>query len=65
MCQRVGRPRFKKKALSDPTLNYSERGFCLKSGRLRLTGNIETGVVRARDGVEGVRPGRPQGEQAA
>lgn len=47
--QRAGMPRFKKKAIADPTLNYSRRGFCLKGGRLHLAGGIAPTVVWSRD----------------
>ncbi|WP_460764171.1 RNA-guided endonuclease InsQ/TnpB family protein, partial [Nocardiopsis oceani] len=47
--QRFGMPRFKKKALAAPTLNYTRRGFCLKDGYLRLAGGIQITVVWSRD----------------
>ncbi|WP_046468064.1 RNA-guided endonuclease InsQ/TnpB family protein [Allosalinactinospora lopnorensis] len=49
MRQRAGMPRFKKKDLADPTLNYSRRGFRLKEGRLHLAGGISVRVVWSRD----------------
>ncbi|MEV0151862.1 MULTISPECIES: transposase [unclassified Nonomuraea] len=47
--QRAGMPRFKKKDLADPSLNYTRRGFRLKDGRLHLAGNIIVTVVWSRD----------------
>ncbi|QNA75429.1 transposase [Streptomyces sp. So13.3] len=47
--QRAGMPRYKKKALADPTLNYTQRGFRLKDGRLHLAGGISLTVVWSRD----------------
>ncbi|MFI7704942.1 RNA-guided endonuclease InsQ/TnpB family protein [Nonomuraea sp. NPDC049480] len=47
--QRAGMPRFKKKNLDDPTLNYTKRGFRLKDGRLHLVGGIVATVVWSRD----------------
>ncbi|WP_240776836.1 RNA-guided endonuclease InsQ/TnpB family protein [Nonomuraea basaltis] len=49
MRQRAGMPRFKKKDLADPTLNYTKRGFRLKDGRLHLAGGIVATVVWSRD----------------
>ncbi|MBT2539974.1 transposase [Streptomyces sp. ISL-44] len=49
VCQRAGMPRFKKKNLADPTLNYTRRGFRLKDGRLHLAGGIVLTVVWSRD----------------
>lgn len=49
MRQRAGMPRFRKKALADPTLNYTLRGFRLKDGRLCLAGGISVTVVWSRD----------------
>jgi putative transposase len=40
MRQRAGMPRFKKKDLTDPSLNYTKRGFRLKDGRLHLAGGL-------------------------
>ena len=47
--RRAGMPRFKKKDLADPTLNYTRRGFRLKDGRLHLVGGIVVTVVWSRD----------------
>jgi putative transposase len=47
--QRAGMPKFRKKALADPTLNYTLRGFRLKDGRLHLAGGIVLTVVWSRD----------------
>ncbi|TDC18493.1 RNA-guided endonuclease InsQ/TnpB family protein [Actinomadura bangladeshensis] len=47
--QRAGMPRFKKRDLADPTMNYTRRGFRLTGGRLRLAGGITAGVVWSRD----------------
>ncbi|GAA0987212.1 RNA-guided endonuclease TnpB family protein [Acrocarpospora macrocephala] len=47
--QRAGMPRFKKKDLAAPTLNYTRRGFRLKNGRLHLAGGITLTVVWSRD----------------
>ncbi|RVX44597.1 putative transposase [Nonomuraea polychroma] len=47
--QRAGMPRFKKKDLADPSLNYTRRGFRLKDRRLHLAGNIILTVVWSRD----------------
>ncbi|MFJ9752569.1 RNA-guided endonuclease InsQ/TnpB family protein [Streptomyces chartreusis] len=41
--QRAGMPQYKKKREARPTLNYTQRGFRLQDGRLRLAGGI---VVR-------------------
>lgn len=49
MRQRAGMPRFKKKDLAAPTLNYTRRGFRLKDGRLHLAGGIALTVVWSRD----------------
>ncbi|MBT2543924.1 transposase [Streptomyces sp. ISL-44] len=49
MRQRAGMPRFKKKDLADPTLNYTRRGFRLKDGRPHLAGGITVNVVWSRD----------------
>jgi putative transposase len=48
MRQRAGMPKFKKKALADPTLNYTLRGFRLKQGRLHLASGISVRVVWSR-----------------
>jgi putative transposase len=47
--QRAGMPRFKKRDLADPTLNYTRRGFRLKDGRLHLAGGISVSVVWSRE----------------
>ncbi|MGP3961578.1 RNA-guided endonuclease InsQ/TnpB family protein [Nonomuraea sp. 3N208] len=47
--QRAGMPRFKKKDLAEPSLNYTRRGFRLKDNRLHLAGNIILTVVWSRD----------------
>ncbi|MCX5012078.1 transposase [Streptomyces sp. NBC_00555] len=47
--QRAGMPRFKKKALAKPTLNYTRRGFRLKDGRLHVAGGISLTVVWSRE----------------
>ncbi|WP_406366553.1 RNA-guided endonuclease InsQ/TnpB family protein [Streptomyces sp. NBC_01546] len=47
--RRAGMPRFKKKAVADPTLNYTRRGFRLKHGRLHLAGGIVLSVVWSRE----------------
>jgi putative transposase len=47
--QRAGMPRFKKKDLAGPTLNYTRRGFRLQGGRLHLAGGIALTVVWSRD----------------
>ncbi|MFI0464593.1 RNA-guided endonuclease InsQ/TnpB family protein [Saccharopolyspora sp. 5N102] len=49
MRQRAGMPRFKKKCLSSPSLNYTRRGFRLRHGRLHLAGGIVVTVVWSRD----------------
>ncbi|MGA5129005.1 transposase [Streptomyces blastmyceticus] len=46
--RRAGMPRFKKKDLAEPTLNYTRRGFRLKDGRLHLAGGIVLTVVWSR-----------------
>ncbi|WP_433375021.1 hypothetical protein [Streptosporangium sp. CA-115845] len=46
--RRAGMPRFKRKNLSAPTLNYTRRGFRLKDGRLHLAGKIALTVVWSR-----------------
>ena len=43
--QRAGMPRYKKKHTTDPSLNYTQRGFRLKDGRLHLAGGISVSVV--------------------
>ncbi|WP_328671463.1 RNA-guided endonuclease InsQ/TnpB family protein [Streptomyces sp. NBC_00328] len=47
--RRAGMPRYKKKHAAYPTLNYTQRGFRLKDGRLHLAGGISLGVVWSRD----------------
>lgn len=47
--QRAGLPRFKKKNLAAPTLNYSRRGFRLRDGRLHLAGRVVLTVVWSRE----------------
>ncbi|MFI8502163.1 RNA-guided endonuclease InsQ/TnpB family protein [Streptomyces sp. NPDC085524] len=49
MRRRAGMPRFKKKTVAGPTLNYTRRGFRLKDGRLCLAGGISLTVVWSRD----------------
>lgn len=49
MRRRAGMPRFKKKALADPTLNYTRRSFRLKDGRLHLAGGVALTVVWSRE----------------
>ncbi|MER6447714.1 transposase [Streptomyces venezuelae] len=49
MRARAGMPRFKKKDLADPTLNYTRRGFRLRDGRLHLAGGISLTVVWSRE----------------
>lgn len=46
--RRAGMPRFKKKDLVAPTLNYTLRGFRLRDGRLVLAGGIAVTVVWSR-----------------
>ncbi|MEV0203284.1 hypothetical protein AB0H81_43550, partial [Nonomuraea sp. NPDC050691] len=46
--RRAGMPRFKKKDLARPSLNYSRRGFRLRDGRLHLAGGIVLTVVWSR-----------------
>ncbi|WP_445528917.1 RNA-guided endonuclease InsQ/TnpB family protein [Streptomyces cyslabdanicus] len=48
MKQRAGMPKHKKKRETDPTLNYTRRGFRLKNGRLHLAGGIVLTVVWSR-----------------
>jgi Transposase and inactivated derivatives len=47
--QRAGMPRIKRKRDALPTLNYTQRGFRLKDGRLHLAGGIVLTVVWSRD----------------
>ncbi|MER5387945.1 transposase [Saccharopolyspora sp. NPDC002686] len=46
--QRAGMPRFKKKALARPSLNYTQRGFRLTDGCLHLACGIAVTVVWSR-----------------
>lgn len=48
MRRRAGFPRFKKKDLAAPSLNYTRRGFRLKDGRLQLAGGVSLTVVWSR-----------------
>lgn len=47
--RRAGMPRCKRKRAADPTLNYTNRGFRLKNGRLHLAGGIVLTVVWSRE----------------
>ncbi|MCJ1677954.1 transposase [Streptomyces sp. APSN-46.1] len=47
--QRAGMPKWKKKREALPSLNYTQRGFRLKGGRLHLAGGIVLTVVWSRD----------------
>ena len=47
--KRVGRPRFKSRKKSLPSLQYTVRGFSLKDGRLHLAKGISLRVVWSRD----------------
>ncbi|MBZ4014405.1 RNA-guided endonuclease InsQ/TnpB family protein [Streptomyces purpurogeneiscleroticus] len=47
--QRAGMPRFKRKGVAAPTLNYTRRGFRLKGGRLHMAGGIVLTVVWSRE----------------
>ncbi|MDH2393878.1 transposase [Streptomyces sp. HNM0663] len=49
MHRRAGMPQFKKKRETLPTLNYTQRGFRLKDGRLHLAGGIVLTVVWSRE----------------
>lgn len=49
MRQRAGMPRYKKKHQSNPSLNYTRRGFQVKDGRLYLAGGIVVTVVWSRE----------------
>ncbi len=46
--QRAGMPKFRKKHLADPTLNYTLRGFRLKDGCLNLASGVSLAVVWSR-----------------
>ncbi|MEU9719331.1 transposase [Streptomyces sp. NPDC047976] len=48
MRQRAGMPRIKRKREAAPSLNYTQRGFRIKDGRLHLAGRIELSVVWSR-----------------
>ncbi|MDH6630096.1 putative transposase [Streptomyces sp. LBL] len=54
MAHRAGMPKWKTKREALATLNYTQRGFRLKDGRLHLAGGIVVGVVWSRD-----LPGEP------
>ncbi|MFJ7629445.1 RNA-guided endonuclease InsQ/TnpB family protein [Streptomyces sp. NPDC097595] len=47
--RRAGMPRMKRKRDALPTLNYTQRGFRLKDGRLHLAGGIVLTVVWSRE----------------
>ena len=47
--QRAGMPCFKKKNRTEPTMNYTRRGFRLKDCRLHLAGGIVLTVVWSRE----------------
>lgn len=49
MRQRAGMPRYKKKREALPSLNYTQRGFRLKDGRLHLAGGTVVTVVWSRE----------------
>ncbi|WUL46707.1 transposase [Streptomyces canus] len=49
MARRAGMPTYKKKREAAPTLNYTQRGFRLKDGRLHLAGGIVVAVVWSRE----------------
>jgi putative transposase len=49
MRQRAGMPKYKKKHQVDPSLNYTQRGFRVKDGRLHLAGGIAATVVWSRE----------------
>ncbi|MEV7860204.1 transposase, partial [Streptomyces hirsutus] len=46
--RRAGMPRHRKRRGSDPSLNYTRRGFRLRGGRLHLAGGIVLTVVWSR-----------------
>lgn len=52
--RRAGMPKYKKKRDARPSLNYTQRGFRIKGGRLRLAGGITLTVVWSRE-----LPGHP------
>ncbi|MGW1266986.1 RNA-guided endonuclease InsQ/TnpB family protein, partial [Streptomyces drozdowiczii] len=47
--RRAGMPRIRRKRDALPTLNYTQRGFRLKDGRLHLAGDIVVTVVWSRE----------------
>jgi putative transposase len=49
MARRAGMPRYRKKRDTARTLNYTQRGFRLKDGRLHLAGGIAVTVVWSRE----------------
>jgi putative transposase len=49
MHRRAGMPKWKKKREARPTLNYTQRGFRLKDGKLYLAAGIVLTVVWSRD----------------
>ncbi|MEY9213550.1 hypothetical protein ABH917_002996 [Thermobifida halotolerans] len=49
MRQRAGMPRYEKKAVADPTLNHTRRGFSPEESRLHVAGGIALTVMWSRD----------------
>lgn len=49
MARRAGMPRYKKKRGTEPSLNYTQRGFRLKDDRLHLAGGTVVTVVWSRE----------------
>ncbi|MBT2402693.1 RNA-guided endonuclease TnpB family protein [Streptomyces sp. ISL-21] len=49
MRQRAGMPRIKRKREAAPSLNYTQRGFRIRDGRLHLAGGIVLTVVWSRE----------------
>ncbi|MFG2294904.1 RNA-guided endonuclease InsQ/TnpB family protein [Streptomyces sp. NPDC048603] len=49
MARRAGMPKWKRKRETDPSLNYTRRGFRLRDGRLHLAGEIAITVVWSRE----------------
>ncbi len=47
--QRAGMPKHKKKRSTAPSMNYTQRGFRLKGGRLCIAGGIDLTVVWSRE----------------
>ena len=47
--QRRGFPTFKKRGMARPSMNYTKRGFAVRSGRLHLAGGIDLGVAWSRE----------------